>query len=263
MIPQDKLKEWSEAGWIVGPSETEESFVKRIDIQQTFITSPKQLEKKAKIDSLESLENTRSVMKFLEKHLKVIPKWIMLGYSNRGLTPWEGAAAWTFDFGSFLQLRKGFKKGRFLFYKREEVILHEALHSLRSAFDEPRFEEIIACYYAKKSWRRFFGPLFSTPMQSYIFLGTLVLTPFAPYVPLAYLLWRVITIVRDQRMFKRALLKICDLFPQIPPFALMIRLTDKEIELFGNQDKKVVQDYIDSQQNNLRWKQFSLLTLPS
>lgn len=248
-----KLKERGLAGWIVGPSESEEDFVKRIDTQLVFRGNPG--------DAFESLAETPKVLELLEKHLQVKPQWILVRYSNQGLRFWEGAASWTYDFGNWIQLRKAFKKGHFLFYDKEEVILHEALHSLRTAFNEPRFEEMMAHAFTKKKWRRFLGPLFSAPRHLYLFAGSMILLPFAPYIPLAYFAWRLGRLMRNWRLFNRALKKIQVLFPTLPPYALLFRLTDKEIQLFGSQSCETVQAYIDSCTNDFRWKQFRLTHL--
>jgi len=251
MTPE-KLKELGEAGWIIGPEESEEGFVKRIDIQQSFSKG-----------NLESIEKNPGVMDFIQKEFHVTPKWIQVRYSNRGLKPWEGAASWIMDYGNWIQLRNAFKKGSFLGYRREDVILHEVVHSLRFTFEEPRFEEIIAHAFTQKKWRRFFGPLFATPAHAYIFLTTLLLTPFAPSIPFGYLLWRLGCLIKNQRIFKKSLKKIQKLFPHLSPYSVVLRLTDQEIQLFANQDVTIIQDYIKSQQKNLRWQQLSFLTTRS
>lgn len=244
MMTPEKLKELGAAGWIIGPDESVEGFVKRIDIQSTFSKG-----------KLESIEQNSTVMKQIQERFQVSPSWIQVRYSNRGLKPWEGAASWITEFGNWIQLRKRFRKGSFLGYREDDVIIHEAIHSLRFTFEEPRFEEIIAHAFTKKRWRRYLGPLFSTPNQAYIFLTTLFLTPFAPIIPSAYLLWRVGVLMQSQRLFKKALKKIQALFPKTSPYAVILRLTDAEIQLFAKQDLKTLEDYIQSQKDSLRWQQ--------
>ncbi|CCB90151.1 hypothetical protein [Simkania negevensis] len=240
----EKLKELGEAGWIIGPDETVEGFVKRIDIQMSFSKG-----------NLESIAESSEVMRQIRERLHVHPSWIQVRYSNKGLKPWEGAASWIMDYGNWIQLRTSFKKGSLLTYQREEVIFHEAIHSLRFTFEEPRFEEIIAYAFTKKRWRRYLGPLFTTPKQAYIFLTTLFLTPFAPIIPSGYLLWRVGVLIRNQRLFKKALKKIQTLFPKTSSHAVILRMTDAEIQLFAKQDLKTLEDYIQFQSDNLRWQQ--------
>ncbi|WP_420421794.1 hypothetical protein [Simkania sp.] len=243
MTPE-KLKELGEAGWIIGPDETIEGFVKRIDIQTSFSKG-----------NLESIKDSPEVMRQIHERLQVDPCWIQVRYSNKGLKLWEGAASWIMDYGNWIQLRNSFKKGSFLGYDRGDVIFHEAIHSLRFTFEEPRFEEIIAHSFTKKRWRRYLGPLFTTPKQAYIFLTTLFLTPFAPIIPTGYLIWRIGVLMRSQRLFKKALKKIQDLFPKTSSHAVVLRLTDAEIQLFAKQDLKTVEEYIQSQSDNLRWQQ--------
>lgn len=239
-----QLKELGQLGWIIGPDETEEGFIKRIEIQKSFSKK-----------NLESIAQNSAVMDVIEKEFHVKPSWIQVRYSNRGLTLWQGAASWITEYGNWIQLRKPFKKGHFLGYERDDVILHEAVHSLRFTFEEPRFEEILAHAFTKKRWRRYFGPLFATTKQASIFFITLLLTPFAPIIPFAYFLYRVGCLVNNQRTFKKALGKISILFPGLSPYTVALRLTDQEVELFAKEKETVIRDYIYEKKQNLRWQQ--------
>lgn len=239
-----QLKELGRLGWIVGPEESEAGFVKRIDIQRTFSE-----------ESLESITKHPAIIDFIESQLHVRPFWIQVRYSNDRLTPWQAAASWITKNGNWIQLRKSFKKGHFFGYQRDDVILHEAIHSLRFTFEEPQFEEILAYAFTKKKWRRYFGPLFFTTRQAYIFLIALLFTPFIPILPCFYFLYRLGRLVRNQWVFKKALQKIQKIFPNSSPYSIALRLTDREIQLFAIQEYKVIKAYIKSQEKDLRWQQ--------
>ena len=240
----DQLKTLGEAGWIIGPEESEKEFVKRVETQKAFSQK-----------NLESIEAHPEAIALIQKRLEATPSWIQVRYSNRGLNIWEGAASWITDSGNWIQLRDSFKKGSFLGYQKEDVILHEAIHSLRFAFDEPRFEEILANAFAKRKWRRYLGSIFSTPKQACLFLVTLCLIHLAPIFPSGYLLYRLTSLIWDQRRFKKALQKIKRLFPKASNYAIALRLKDEEIVLFAREEESVCRDYIKGATNTMRWKQ--------
>ncbi len=243
-VTPDRLKELGKAGWIVGPGESEKEFVHRIETQQIFSQK-----------NLESINSHPKVMQFIIDKLHVCPSWIQVRYSNRGLNLWEGAASWITKSGNWIQLRDSFQKGGFLGYQKEEVILHEVIHSLRFAFEEPLFEEILAHMFAKKKWRRYFGPILPTPKQAYLFLFTLCFAFFIPIVPSVYLSWRIGRLIWSQWTFKKALKNIKRLFPTAPSYGIALRLTDTEMRLFAGQKEEKVRAYIYSSMQTLRWQQ--------
>lgn len=242
----EELKKRGIDGWIIGPYETQELFKRRVEAQNTFFKAH---------GALESLKQTPVVMRLLQEKFHLEPSWILIEYSNDSLNLWEGAASWTVEGTNWIQLRKAFKKGHFLFHHKEEVILHESIHSLRSAFDEPQFEEIIANAFTRKKWRRFFNPLFATPRQAHLFLITLLFLPFFPYIPLVYFLFCLTRLIKNQMTFKRALAKIGTLFPHVSPYSVIIWLTDKEIKFFSIKDPKEIRAYLQSRKEDLRLRQ--------
>jgi len=240
----DHLKQLGEAGWIVGPDESKQGFIKRIKKQRSFAK-----------ENLESIEAHPKVIQIMQRKLGVYPSWIQVRYSNRGLNLWEGAASWITEYGNWIQLRRAFRKGRFLGYQKEEVILHEAVHSVRCAFEEPRFEEILAHIFAKKKWRRYLGPLFTTPRQAYLFLFTLCFTCFIPLVPSIYLFYSIGRLMWNQYTFKKALKNIERFFPNASSHGIALRLTDTEIQLFAHQKEGAIRTYMHSAMHTLRWQQ--------
>ncbi|WP_194847334.1 hypothetical protein [Candidatus Neptunochlamydia vexilliferae] len=266
MLGKEKLKELGEAGIIAGPDESEEAFVKRLYILKK--TAPSQLLKGYTIHPWEG---------DFEKLLGARPDWIPLTYSNRKLLPWQGAVLWVFDHKiPLIQLRKGFKKGKFLLYSCEEVLLHETIHALRASFEEPKYEEILAYAHSKSKWRRFLGPLFRKPSHALFFISLIFIclliqgssllfldSPFLPYlqflslVPCVDLALRGATLVKDRRLLKKTLEKISQLFPkQANPFPVALRLKDSEIQKFATDSVEQVLTYIEEQvPRSVRWRQ--------
>ena len=165
MISIKGLLDLGKMGFIPGPGENEGEFLKRVEVLKTLSQSSNKHFRKDECVSLN----------ICSKVIEATLGWVPKTYSNYKLLPWEGAVLWSFktpEGYSFpmIQLRKRFKKGYFLFYKLEKVIHHEAIHALRSVFDEMRFEEILAYSISKKKWRRILGPLFRKPKQTCTFI---------------------------------------------------------------------------------------------
>ena len=152
-------------------------------------------------------------------------------YSNQGLHFWEGAAVWTGgDKPPRLQLKRGFQKGKWGIYSRDEVLAHEAVHLARMCFDEPRFEELLAYRVSESRFRRYWGPLFRRPSEVWFFLGALVIGFWGTLflhgafwgVPLIPVLFCGVKLVRDQRCLERCIEKVG------PKVAICLK--DEEIE---------------------------------
>lgn len=264
------LKKLGEEGIIPGPSESKEQFVKRVDI--------------LKKDPSEFIKGKRCEKwnPDFTKELGAIPRWLSLSYSKRGLSLWQGAALWIFETPDhhkvpLIQLREGFKKGKFLFYSQHEVLLHETLHAIRASFNEPRFEEILAYYHSPSKWRRFLGPLFRKPSHALFFVGCIFTTfivqasslfflslSFLPYikfvtlVPIVDLTIRSAILIKDHRTLKKALKKLSKIFPnQNNLFPLLIRLKDSEIQKFAIEPVEKTLEYIEKKkaESSLRWRQ--------
>lgn len=260
MIPKKDLKDLGKKGWIPGPDESEEAFVKRLNMASC-------IQGKGTFDYSETLA--------------LSPDWIPLSYSNKKLLPWQGAVMWVskgaegIQFPS-IQLRKGFLKGRFWGTEKDEVLMHETVHAVRVMFNEPRFEEILAYYHSPKKWRRFLAPLFRTPGQAFFFLSTVLLSigiqffslffmehhllPMAEWVsllPILDLTLRFSILIRDHRVFKKCLRKLSHLFSDPGrAFAIALRLKDSEIEQFAVEPIEKLLNRIEKKvSQSVRWRQ--------
>lgn len=175
--------------FLQGPTESDSAFAKRIKLTNEAAQNPQML----------GLENVR-VGKF---HLP----WLLYKVSNKKLLPWEAAATWIIEHEGvkipFLQVRKRYAKN-------EEVWNHELVHIMRIAFDEPRFEEIIAFDQSKSRYRKWLGPLFRTPKESFFFLAFAMISsaiglfyPWLLLLPFLLLLGFSIRLTRDLLIFSR------------------------------------------------------------
>jgi hypothetical protein len=271
-LTKEALKTLGDQGFIAGPDESEEQFVKRLDILKKVKKDPSKF-LKGKVFSKWNPD--------FHNELGAIPKWLPLTYSNHGLLSWQGAALWIFETPDqnkipMIQLREGFKKGKFLFYSQSEVLLHETLHAIRVAFNEPRFEEVLAYHQSKSKWRRFLGPLFRKPRHAFFFIALIFISlivqttslfflasPLLPYVkfvtllPMMDLTLRTAVLIKDQRTLKKTLKKLSEIFPnQTAFFSILIRLKDSEIQKFAMEPIEKLRDYIEEEvPKSVRWRQ--------
>lgn len=141
-------------GLIQGPSESENEFFTRV-LAATPLPFPQ-----SAVDLFESLFSMR-------------PNWVPLLVQKHPLKPWEGAVTWIEGSCVTVQIKSLTPP---LSYSLEEILAHELVHAVRVAFQEPLFEEILAFQTSRKRWRRFLGPLFSRPLDTYLFLSSLLLS---------------------------------------------------------------------------------------
>lgn len=194
---------------------------------------------KQEISTQKNLTNT---LDRFETLFGIRPENIPLIISSKHLKPWEAATTWIEEKNGerscFIQL-KSFKPP--LLYSLEEILSHELVHALRAHLDEPVFEEILAFQTSPSSLRRFFGPLFSRPLEATLFCTCLLLSwigsmislfldsepllwlswslPLLMLIPLALRLWY------HQMLFKKALTHA--------PLSVLLYATDAQIKAYA------------------------------
>lgn len=243
-------------GIFPGPGETPEDFASRV----SQLSAPIGLPGEALI------ERDWDVVHSLTQHLfDIQPTWIPAFYWNKKISFWEAAAAWDFEGRAVIQLRKQLAKGSWFFVDKKEVLAHEAAHAARVSFFTNRFEEIICYQTSSSSWRRRFGPLFRTPWEASFcissllvgwgcsLMGMLLVGLAIPWITLFFFFLRLLY---DQYLFWRCVHNIRSLL--IDPnraLAVMLRLTDAEIELFSRASREQIFIYLCKQRDQeLRWK---------
>ncbi|MEM7174525.1 MAG: hypothetical protein AAF443_01150 [Chlamydiota bacterium] len=275
------LQEWGQSGWIPAPGEKSVELVKRVDFLQRLKRDPYEVIDQTS-GKLVSVDEWKPVIEKIEKQVGCKPLWLVSFYSNRKLMLWHGAVSWIYKDERgirfpLIQLRKKFTSGNYFGYRREEVLFHEALHALRAAYPESCFEEILTYSILRKRWRRLLGPLFRRPrhvgylMLLLSFFGGVqllsywnlaieqsIIASLAPLAPSCYLGFLFWMLFRDQRIFKCALEKVKALFVRKEDaFAVVFRLTDREIRYFAQKDIPDLHLYI-RRQTSLRWQQILL-----
>jgi len=238
-MTDDYLLALDKIGFIPGPDEDEASFLLGVN------------ETKARFDSGDWIPESHWhwVREHLGAMFNVKPLYICAFYSNRNLTPWQGAASWIEGRALHsIQLKNKLRKGTYLgIYSREEILAHEAVHAVRSGFNEDRYEEFFAYMASSSRWRRVLGPIVERPWEIYPFLIFSFCGTLFPYLYWASLLWvsmGFLRLLKRHRTLKKALSRVKSL-------KVLLRLTDREIEIFAKgQD---IQAYA-SAESSLRWR---------
>jgi hypothetical protein len=280
-LSNKQLIKWSSQGLIPGPGESEAEFVSRANYCLNLRDSLPETACEKECIQNEILKEAHSISKPL---FGLEPSWVPIFFSNQKLTPWQAGCAWIFQENketpkaSFFQLRAILKsKSTYLrFYKRKELIAHELCHVARMAFDEPKFEELIAYRTSENNFHRFFGPIIQSSAESMIFALTLVLVLLADLftlfvdpaawhfslylklVPATLVLGALIRLVIRQKQYKKCLLTLSSLFKESPE-AIALRLTDAEIIKIGTLSHESAKNYLEEKsKTDLRFQGFKL-----
>ncbi|MEN9343975.1 MAG: hypothetical protein RLZZ453_762 [Chlamydiota bacterium] len=173
-----------------------------------------------------------------------LPPPVRLVVDKKNLKPWEAAATWI---GPSVHIQLKSEKPP-LFYSIEEIISHELVHVVRAEYNEPLFEEILAFSTSNSRFRRFFGPLFSSPKESLFFLGSLFLSwggcatglffdieplLFCWTLPIGVFCYLLIRLCYFQAVFKKALL-YAERESGSKALGILILMTDAQIKAFGS-----------------------------
>ena len=288
IIPDQQLLDWNRQGLVPGPHE---------DVQQLSLRANYCLHLKEHIRldlqnflpiAQEEIAPHEVLGPALHKIFQLYdsaPSWIPLFFSNFQLAFWHGGSAWIFQQGeesppsAFFQLRRQFKDSRTYLgiYQREEIMVHEFCHVGRMGFEEPKFEEIIAYQCSASAWRRWLGPLVQSARESAFFVLLLFLIlvldlatffwrdaslfqmmQWTKLLPLGLLGLALGRLWRRQRQFSHCLKTLQETVQDLSKArAILYRLTDREILLFGRFTPSEIKAYAKDELS-LRWKLIKL-----
>lgn len=249
-MTDEELQSLNRRGFFPGPSETEEEFLRRISLtEQVFLSLT---------ESPVSASHWEWVRVYLGELFDFSPYSLPAFYSNRSLTPWQGAVSWIENKNIVtIQLRRAFQKGSFLgIYSREEILAHESVHAARAAFVESRFEEFFAYMTSESRWRQVFGPIVQKPWEVWPFALFCIAGVFDVRAFFGASVWAALgffRLIKGHWVLRKAscvLRKWVDSEKKIR--SLLLRLTDKEIQSLAKGIS--IQKFHDS---SLRWKLLS------
>lgn len=254
MLASKDLQELNSKGFIVGPNENQEDFLKRVRL----------------LKNRDNLKNSINMsFTFLERTLSkqydFDVDWLVCS-KKRGNSFLHAAETDIFliDKVAFpvIRLPKSFTSKPFF----ENVVIHEIIHALRAPFDAPKYEEFIAYSCSKSNFYKKFGPMFCSRFDSLFFLVLSFLPLFVSFfikgafwgsflLPVIFTTFLLIRLLTRIKTFNRCLKHLKDLFPlKVNPLSIVVRLTDEEIEFFSKSNP-VKSKYFILQQTSLRWRQ--------
>ncbi len=250
-IPDDELLSLFRSGFIPGPGEKELAFLNRVkQTKEAFF--------KLGEGSIPPAHYA-FVKEKLGRLFGFSPDSLPAFYSNRALTPWQGAAVWV-ENGQVIaiQLRKAFAKGSFLgIYRRSEILSHEAVHAARSAFPNDPWEEFFAFMTSDSKWRQVLGPIVQRPFEVWPFflfsVGGVICPPFFLGAAV-WLLLGLSRLIRFHWILRKAsetLLKKG--YGEETVRSVLLCLEDSEIRLLAKEAPL-------SEKPSLRWRLVHLLT---
>ena len=234
-------------GFLPGPNEKEEDFLARVE----------KTKKKFETGDWIPASHWDWTSHFLHELFNVKPLYICAFYSNRSLTPWQGAASWI-EGGELhsIQLRERLRKGHYFgLYDREEILAHEVVHATRSAFTGGKYEEFFAYMTSRKKWRRVLGPIVQRPWEVWPLLVFLLVGVIWEGGFLFATLWigaGLIRLVQRHSRLKRASDRMHEMVLNARIVrSILFRLTDEEIDHFSSHGS--IETYAKVQ-NSLRWR---------
>lgn len=256
---KDVLQEMNSQGFLCGSLESWDGYCQRIE-------TLKQLSNSSTLQSiLGEISRCAYPARITYKDLDLDINWLPICISKKKLFLWEPAATWICSIEGVsvpvIQLKS--KKQKI----KEEILKHEIVHAVRSAFKEPIYEEFLAYATSGSKWRKILGPLFRFPKEALFFaflsflplIGSLFPYIFIPSIMplLLFIIYLLCRLSINYCVFKKALKRIESIFDVEIPLTVAIRLLDNEIKLFGSMDLKQIKDYV-KKQKCLRWKQILL-----
>lgn len=251
MISDEKLDALNRQGWIPGPQEGEQEFLKRVE----------------KFAPQEKAPEWALTYVYTQPLFGFAADWIPLRYERKGLAPWQGAVTWVNGQDVLVQLHPTFRKRRYLgMYEQSEVLAHEAVHAVRMAFPESAFEEYFAYMTSKSRLRRWLGPLLQKSSDALLFflavaiaLSVQVLDMFvelpswvqwAYLLPPALLIWGILRSCRLRGQLAHCRKRLASLLADPKKsMALLLRLTDEEIQTFSQMSPEQIRERIQEERD--------------
>ncbi|NGX44352.1 MAG: hypothetical protein K1060chlam3_00518, partial [Candidatus Anoxychlamydiales bacterium] len=264
----------------------EEIFLKRVDLSKKLVKDPKSF-----------FENEKQNEPF-DLDAKILkPRWnwtraqllnlfdvtcsdLALFYSDKSLHFFQAAATWIVEVKSkkikipVLQFRKTLRYKPYLFiYTLDEILAHEAVHSIRVAFDEPKTEEIFSYMTATNVFRKVLGPISRSEKEVFLFFGLMggyfisqiswvlsnfnffsYVSVFFGFLVLSIITFGLLRLFFVRRKVRKTSKKLFKIFRcKKKSRAVLFRLTDKEIFKFAKMKKNEIEDYIfESKEKSLR-----------
>lgn len=286
-ISEGKLLELNQMGFIPGPKEALEAYIKRTEYSlQLKNHLPEELKSQLSDNHFshegKEFEAINESANNLKKIYDCCPNWTSLFFSNYKLPFWQGGCAWIFQMeedsptSSLIQLRQTFRDSpNYLgIYNRKELLTHELAHVGRTMFQEPKFEELLAYNTSPSRFRRWFGPLIQTSAESAMFMllifmllvfdvflialnqhDAYMLALWLKLIPIAIIAAALVRLRKRHKTYHSCVRNLTDCVGKDNAEAVAYRLQDHEMILFSKADKEEIKSFAaEKAKEELRWK---------
>lgn len=286
-LSETKLLTLNQIGLIPGPREEKEAFINRVNYSLNLKEHlPEEIKAQIPEQSFSHQGEASNVLhqatENLKKQYDCSPNWVPLFFSNYKLPFWHGGCAWIFQMteqsptSALIQLRQTFSHSpKYLgIYDRNELLTHELSHVGRMMFQEPQFEEVLAYRTSNSAFRRWFGPIIQSSVESALFMLFLfVLIVFDVFlialnrpdaysfalwlkiIPIAIIMAAFIRLWNRQKTYRLCLQNLGKCVGQDKAEAVAYRLQDHEIKLFSKLSAEEINKYAHVKvKEELRWE---------
>lgn len=282
-INTESLLALNARGLIPGPGEPPEAFAERADYcLRLHAHLSDELKTLLSGDGKGHADTLSPAIATVARKYQIAPDWIPLFFTNHRLPFWVGGCAWIFQLtehtptAALIQLRKAFERNKSYLgiYDRDELLRHELCHVGRMMFQEPKYEEVIAYRTSETGFRRFFGPLVQSSMESALFLlllfvivvfdvflialgrsDALSISLWLKALPLLLIAAACVRLWKRQRTFDGAVEQLEKCVSSGHAEQAAFRLTDREIDAFAKMSPEAIKEYaFENQKDELRWK---------
>jgi hypothetical protein len=196
---------------------------------------------------------------YLQSMWGVLPTWVPLTFSNRGLSIWEGGCCWIDASGAQIQLRLRLKDREALLLglcSRQDIFVHEVVHALRFGLQGDKWEEWLAHMTSKSLWRRVLGPWVQSSFEVWTLFMSLwlawLMSPMWAFLTVGLcsyfsvrLMWRHYVLSKAAYYLQRWIGDATSVR------SLLLRMSDREIELWSTNRFTTTDDF-----SSLRWQVF-------
>jgi hypothetical protein len=279
-LSEKQLISLNKLGFIPGPLESEDIFIKRISYSKLLFSDPENFFSQKKISLPFNFENKVKKplwswsKKTISQIFDIAPENYSAFFSNKKLSFFEGASTWILPIEDnlslpVLQFRKTIKTKNYLgIYSFEEILAHEAVHMARVAFEDSKYEEIFAYLTSSSSFRRtlgaviqhkwevlvFFSFVFSAVISQFMFLNSLSI--FLWFCSFLFLSLGLIRLFFLKLVLKKAHILISKYVKNNKKaLFVLFRCSDEEIKMFSKISMKEFTQYVDSKKHSsIRWK---------
>ena len=273
-------------GLLIGPDETLDEFIKRLQTLKKRISELNELEDKLEIYDLSLKIDNRippDVFKECEDVNESLYKfkidWVPGFYTNESMgLLFAGGAIYSYDdFFPVFIIREAYKEQKkWWIYPRKELMAHELTHIAHVGYEVDNFEELFAYQTSESAFRRIMGGVFRTTRDTYLLLGSVMFASLSQIIntlvrppeeawhfpmPQIFiftglvLVYLSITYGLTMGKFKKAKKRVAEYFSEDVAMAVLFRCDETEIAEIASIKAGTLEEWLkNKQKKSVRWR---------